>query len=200
MTRKKRRHLTVVVFIFGMIFFVVTFLRYVPPTLFRTVAKTLRAPPAPPEETFRQYVLSPIPESVINIKADPASIFFGYTYTFRFSISRDDLALLINSRPFVRVWDVKYENGCLSWYWDRDGPLGMGRYGSTMICYQSTRKPGWFRPGLWDNPEAYAFWKEGDLVNIEGFDEDSSGPVEIRVLLYNENEGQAYFVMESSEH
>jgi len=81
-------------------------------------------------------------------------------------------------------------------------PLDIPKYGYSMICYGSsifTREPGWFRPGLWDNPEAYAFWKEGDLVNIQTFGKDISGPVKIRVLLYNEKEGEAYFVVTSWE-
>ncbi len=148
---------------------------------------------------FRRYVLNPIPESVTNIRADQPKNIGGYRYTFRFNINRDDLALLINSRPFVRVWNVKYENGRLSWAWDRDGPFGTGRYNSGMPCYDYTREPGWFRPGLWDNTEAYAFCKEGDLVNIEIFGKDSNGPTDIRVLLYNEDEAEAYFVVQYSE-
>lgn len=200
MTRKKRRHLTVVVFIFGMIFFVVTFLRYVPPTLFRTVAKTLRAPPAPPEKIFTGYVLNPIPESVTNIKADKPSNFGGYKYTFRFNISREDLSLLINSQPFIRVWNVKYEHGNLSWRWDRDEPSGIVRYGSSMNCYDSKGEPRWFRPDMWDDPEAYAFDKVGNLINTQIFEQDghhSDGRVTTQVLLYNEKEGEAYFIVSS---
>jgi len=159
----------------------------------------LKPPKTPPSEVFRRYVLAPIPESVTNIRADQPKNFGGYRYTFRFNINRDDLALLTNSRPFVRVWNVKYENGHLSWYWERDGPFGIPNYGSSMPCYGSKREPGWFRPGLWDEHEAYAFVKEGNLVNIEIFGKDSSGPVNIRVLLYNENEAEAYFVVQYSE-
>ncbi len=163
------------------------------------ILKPLKTPQTPPSEVFRQYVLDPIPESVTNIRADQPRNFRGYRYTFRFNINRDDLGLLINSRPFVRVWNVKYRDGSLDWAWDRDGPFGTGRYNSGMSCYDYTREPSWFRPGLWDNPEAYAFWKKGDLVNTERFAKKSSGPTEIRVLLYNENEGEAYFVVTSWE-
>ena len=93
----------------------------------------------------------------------------------------------------------KYGN--LSWYWERgDSNYGIPKYGSSIICYGSsifTREPGWFRPGLWDNPEAYAFRKEGDLMNIQTFGKDTSGPVENRALLYNEKEGEAYLVVSS---
>ncbi len=163
------------------------------------ILKPPKTPQTPPSEVFRQYVLGPIPESVTNIRADQPKNFGGYRYTFRFNINRDDLGLLINSRPFVRVWNVKYRDDSLDWAWDRDGPFGTGRYNSGMPCYDYTREPGWFRPGLWDNPEAYAFWKEGDLVNIEIFGKKSNGPTDIRVLLYNEDEAEAYFVVQYSE-
>lgn len=153
---------------------------------------------------FRGYVYGSIPESVTNIRADKPKKIQGYRYTFRFNINREDLGILINSRPFMRVWNVKYEkygDGTLSWNWDcGDGNYGIPKYESTMICYKYTREPGWFRPGLWDNPEAYAFSKEGDLVNIKTFGKHSSGPVEIRVLLYNENEAEAYYVVEFFEN
>lgn len=160
-------------------------------------------------QTFRQYVLNPIPKSVTNINADPASIIFGYTYTFRFNISRDDLALLINSRPFIRVWNVKYEKGCIDWGWDRAGPLEIeiAKHGHSMPLYEydswgGPREPAWFKPGLWDNPEAYGFYKVGNLVNIQALESDwqqSRGRVTIQVLLYNEKQGEAYFVVSSWE-
>ena len=145
-------------------------------------------------ETFRKYVLNPIPKSVTNIKADQPKWIRGYRYTFRFGINRDDLALIINSGPFVKVWKVKYKDGNLSWQWNCDGFLGIGPT-SEMSCYDHTHEPSWFKLGLWDNPETYAFWKEGDLVNVERFEKDSSGPTEIKVLLYNEKEAEAYFIV-----
>ena len=210
MTRMKRRHFAaIVVFIFGMIFFVGTLFKHVPPLLFKIVAKTLGAPQAPPEEMFRQYVLSPIPKSVTNIKADQPSEIFGYDYTFRFNISRDDLALLIDSRPFVGVWNVKYKKGVLEWGWGRTGPIELEspKYGYSLPLYYKSwsgpHEPVWFKPGLWDNPEAYAFYKVGDMVNIQALERDwqnLSGPVTIQVLLYNEKEGQVYFVISSWDH
>jgi hypothetical protein len=195
----KRHHLpAIVLFLFGFLFFIVVSFRYIPPLLFNTLIKV---PPPPPEVLFGRYVLSPIPKSVANIRADQPKNIFGYRYTFRFNVNRDDLGLLINSGPFVRVWNVKYRDGSLDWHWDRDGPFGIGRYGSGITCYKiSARKPSWFKPGLWDEPEAYAFWKKGSLVNIETFRKKSSGPTNIKVLLYNENEAEAYFVVAYSEN
>ena len=144
----------------------------------------LKPPKTPPSELFRRYVLAPIPESVTNIRADQPKNIGGYRYTFRFNIKRDDLTLLINSRPFVRVWNVKYKNGCLFWAWDTWREFSMN--GVTITVYGSSgwrREPRWFRPELWDNPEAYAFEKEVGGQEIT------------KVLLYNEKEGEAYFIV-----
>jgi hypothetical protein len=196
---KRRQYVAIVIFIFGMIFLSVTFIRYVPPTLFRTLIKTLKTPPAPPEKIFTGYVLNPIPESVTNIMADQPKNFGGYRYTFRFNINRGDLALLTDSRPFVRIWDVEYVNGSIYWAWDQPD----GRHGSAIICYDHTKEPGWFKPGLWDNPEAYAFYKVGHLINIQAIKRDDRnlvGRVTTQVLLYNEKEREAYFIISSWEN
>ena len=201
MTRMKRRqYFAIVILIFGMIFLSVTFIRYVPPLLFRTLIKTLKGPQASPEEMFRGYVMSPIPKSVTNIKADQPKDFGGYRYTFHFNINRGDLALLTDSRPFVRIWNVIYKNGDIWWTWDQEGPFGLIMQTDNAICYDHTREPGWFKPGLWDNPEAYAFYKVGNLINTQAFEHNrrSTGNREItQVLLYNEKEGEAYFIVSS---
>ena len=143
---------------------------------------------------FKKYVMSPIPTSVTDIRTDQPKDFGGYRYTFRFSIKRDDVVLLTNSGPFVRVWNVKYQNGDLWWQWSRDGLLGTGPI-TAMACYDHTQEPAWFRPGQWADPEAYAFRKEGDIVNTETFEKHSTGPTHMQILLYNEKEAEAYFVV-----
>ena len=197
--KKLRRFAVVAVFIFGMIFLGVTFFKHVPPLLLRAFIKSLTPPQPSPDELFRGYVLSPIPKSVTNIKADQPKNIGGYRYTFRFNINRGDLAPLTDSRPFVRIWNVKYKNGYLSWRWDNPD----GKYGISIPCYDHTREPSWFKPGLWDNPEAYAFYKVGDLVNTQAFERDGrdlGGRVTTQILLYNEKEGQAYFIVSSHEN
>jgi len=200
MTKKKQRRFAfIAVSICGMIFLGVTFLRSVPPLLFRTFIKSLAPPQPSPDELFRGYVLSPIPKSVTNIKADQPKNIGGYRYTFRFNINRGDLALLTDSSPFVRIWNVQYYKGYLSWSWDNTDD----KYGISIPCYDHTREPIWFKPGLWDNPEAYAFYKIGHLINIQAFEHDgrSLGGREItQVLLYNEKEGEAYFIISSHEN
>jgi len=162
-------------------------------------------------QTFWQYVFGPIPKSVTNIRAHQPGIFYGSTYTLRFNINREDLALIVNSRPFIKVWDVKYKDGALYWGWGRVevGPLvipeelAIPKYGCSMSLYDPGREPKWFRPELWDNPEAYGLYKIGDLVNTEAYEryrEKSSklrGRKIIQVLLYNEKEGEAYFIASS---
>jgi hypothetical protein len=200
MTKKKQRQFAfMAVSICGMIFLGVTFLRYVPSLLFRNFIQTLTPPQPPPGELFRGYVLSPIPTSVTNIKADQPKNIGGYRYTFRFNINRGDLAPLTDSRPFVRIWNVKYKNGYLSWRWDNPD----GKYGISIPCYDHTREPSWFKPGLWDNPEAYAFYKVGNLINIQAFERDGrnlGGRVTTQLLLYNDKEGEAYFIISSHEN
>jgi len=150
--------------------------------------KELSKPPMPPpSEVFRQHILDPIPESVTNIRADrPKDVLSSYRYTLRFNINRADLALLIDSLSLVRVWNVEYRDGDLFWAWDTW--RGLSTNGVTIIVYDSRswrRKPKWFRPELWDNPEAYAFKEKiGDRMYIQ-------------VLLYNEKEGEAYFIVSS---
>ena len=211
MTKKKqqRQFAFVAVSIFGMIFLAVTFLRYVPPVLFRTFIKSLTPPQPPPDKLFSGYVLSPIPTSVTNIKADQPSKFFGSIYTFRFYIRRDDLALLLDSRPFIEIWNVKYKNGILGWDWSNTDPteLNIPTHGYSLSLYGNNRdspcEPKWFKPELWDNPEAYAYYKVGYLVNTQVFehnDRDLDGRETIQILLYNEKEGEAYFIVSIHEN
>jgi hypothetical protein len=154
---------------------------------------TQKPPPMPPPaEIFRQHILDPIPESVTNIKADRPSEIWGYRYTLRFNINRADVDELIYSNSLVRVWNVKHRDGRLSWDWEtwHGLPTEGGHYYMkgefTMIVYDSRslrRKPKWFRPELWENPEAYAF------------KEKIGGRMYTQVLLYNEKEGEAYFIV-----
>jgi hypothetical protein len=141
-----------------------------------------------------------MPMSVTNLKVDQVDEIGGYKYVFRFDINKADIALLIDSRSFVRVWNVKYRNGFLEWGWDRDGPLGISKVGHSITIYApENSRPDWFKLEFWINPETYAFYKLGDLVNIEAFNRDkiSDGRVITDVMLYNEKEGEAYFIASS---
>jgi hypothetical protein len=157
-----------------------------------------KPPPMPsPSELFTQHLLDPIPESVANIKADRPSAMWGYTYTLRFNINRADLNVLIDSQPFQKVWSAKYDHdhGWLFWGWDRPGPLGMpkrlrmSKLSTYLPVYRPgrRRKPAWFRPELWDDPEAYALQRKEADTEI------------IKVLLYNDTEGEAYFIVDTAK-
>ena len=160
---------------------------------------TNRPPPMPPQaEIFTKYILDPIPKSVTNIKADRPRLFLGYTYTLRFNINRADLALITESRPFQRVWDVTHGNGRLDWNWDPPGSTYTR--GISIIVYHpkgGRREPKWFTPNLWDNPETYVFHKEGDHVNTQtiGYDKKANEQEDTLVLLYNEKDQEAYFII-----
>jgi hypothetical protein len=132
---------------------------------------------------FTRYVLSPIPKSVTNIRADQPKRLWGYRYTFRFNIAREDVAKIVDSRPFKQIWNVKYkDNGDLYWEWDPS------RQREIIVYHPQSdhARPEWFTPGLWDNPEAYAF-----VTTREHDHEDT------QVLLYNEKDGEAYFIVDS---
>ncbi len=139
------------------------------------VSKLLKTPPS---ELFSKYVLEPIPESVRKIKVDRPKKIWGYLYTFRFNINRQDLALIINSQPFTKVFNVKYREGRLVWNCDLTNSISIPVYADRPLQFE----PLWFRLKWWKNSEAYAFVKEED------------GREDIRVLIYNEKKKQAYFI------
>ena len=147
---------------------------------------------ARPPEIFKKYILDPIPASVTNIKADQPKNILGYTYTLRFNINRADATKLIYSRPFVRVWNVKYQKGRLHWDWSR-GRFSMG---ISMMVY-GWREPPWFKPKLEDNSEAYAFYKVGDRINVQAqmYDRKRGDQVDFQILIYNEKQGEAHFIV-----
>lgn len=165
--------------------------------LLKTVMTARARAKIEPARVFAHYVLDPIPESVTNIKADQPMKFGGFRYTLRFNISREDLDLIVDSFPFQRVWNIEYGNGYLDWGWETLGDFSTN--GEAIIVYHpdGPREPAWFKPDLWDDPEAYAFVKIGDSVNMETFkyEKKASDHEDIRVLLYNEKESQAYFVV-----
>jgi len=151
-------------------------------------------------EAFRIYVVKPIPKSVKNIRADQPKNFGGYRYTFRFDIDREDLNLITDTVSFEKVWNIEYKDGRLRWGWGRPGGLlNLSKAYSGMPCYDHTREPAWFKLGKVKNPEAYAYWREGYLINTEMFGKKSQGSTEIRVLIYDKDESEAYYVVHYNE-
>lgn len=142
----------------------------------------------PSPELFRRYVSDPIPASVMNIRSDRDLPVYRYAYTFRFNINESDLALLVNSRPFQKISNVKYDSQTgLYWEWDSRRSHTMSVYGPGQgRPWWWQRKPRWFTPDRWDNPQAYAF-------------KDKSQNWSIQVLLYNDKLGQAYFIVHTAQ-
>ena len=112
---------------------------------------------------------------------------WGYRYVFRFNIDREDINKIVSSRPFKQVGNIKYNennNGILYWNWI---PTHNG--GGIIVYHPKSnhRKPKWFQLDLWKDKdiEPYA------LVITQEHDKENS-----QILLYNEKEGEAYFILD----
>ncbi len=127
-------------------------------------------------EIFKRYVLTPIPNSVADIRVDGHS-FWGYWYVLKFDINRSDIDLLVASRPFQNVQNVSYERGSLNWELSPTHRAGVALY-----ARPGRTSPPWFTPQLWAAPEAYVLEQKNAQPNLQ-------------VLLYNETLGQAYFIV-----
>jgi hypothetical protein len=132
----------------------------------------------PPWMVFRKVVLSPIPASVRQIRADHKWWLNQYSYILRFAISPEDVALLVRSGPFEELAFVRYDRG----YFD----YGNTRLSSTSInvyaVYNGEREPEWLDLSKWTQCRVYVAEVEGpDMYNV-------------RLLLYDEGRGEAYFV------
>jgi hypothetical protein len=126
---------------------------------------------------FIRYVRFPIPKSVKNIKADrPKWEISGHKYVMRFKINKDDLKLILDSRPFKEMIDVRYRGSVLSWNLDP-------HHGEMIPLYTSREEPKWFRPDQWKNPKVYRYRER-----------DTSYRLHLQVLIYNEEVGEAYLI------
>jgi len=156
-----------------------------------------------PNEIFTEHILDLIPNSVTNLKADRpqySQVFSkGYIYTLRFNINRADLALIIGSQPFQRVWDVRYDEfGDIHWYWDP--PDSSYKRGGSIIVYHpegGRRKPKWFKTNRWDEFEVYVFVKVGDYVNAQAvtYFKKANEQEITHILIYNEKDQEVYFII-----
>jgi hypothetical protein len=146
---------------------------------------TLRTPPS---ELFTRYVLDPIPASVTKIKYDRDLPVYRYAYTFKFNIDKSDLAQIVNSRPFQRVSNLSYDSQKgLYWEWDSQHSHWLSVYDPRQKrAFWWQRKPRWFTPDRWDEPQAYALVDRGKNWSTQ-------------VLLYNAELGQAYFIVHTAE-
>ncbi len=123
-----------------------------------------------PLQSFKYFIVDPIPKSVKNIKVDQSYDFGGYV--FRFNISEKDINIIVNSIALKRVSYLGYENGRLS--------ITYEQHISEALVYQpehGINEPVWFTPQKWSKCDAYALC--GDDFN--------------KILLYNKDKGEAYF-------
>jgi len=140
--------------------------------------------PAQPSDLFERYVLSPIPDSVTEIKANQTQAVLGYGFTFRFKISKEDLNLIVNSRLYKRATRMEYKDGIIMCNWDPTfGDMTSGL--TTYVYPPSLHKPAWFELETWDNPEAYAIYEVKEYQR------------NMWILAYNEDAGEAYFIVSS---
>jgi len=131
-----------------------------------------------PLNMFRETVLDPVPASVRQIRGDLNRSAGEYTCVLRFKVSPDDLALLVHSGPFDEIAFVEYDRGSLTY--------GNMEFATTSVqlyrVYEGQSEPGWFDLRRWTRFRAYIVEEEqSDLYNV-------------RLLLYHEGRGEAYFV------
>ncbi len=127
---------------------------------------------------FRKVVLNHIPASVRNIKSSQDLWFGEHKYVLRFHISKEDLSLILKSRRFKKISYVKYNDGLLD-YGEVQNILNSFFLYDT---YRGKSTPRWFRLGEWKNFKAYV------EERIE------SGFESVHILLYNEGQGESYFI------
>jgi hypothetical protein len=145
-----------------------------------------------PSNLFRKAVLDPIPPSVRGIRA---SGFFSseadHTYVLRFSIGPADVPLILASDEFKEVDDATFGEGILS-YRVNPPSLGSERASSTgndegaslflFNRWPTLFRPRWFQFDKWRTFKAYAFTRRDSIT------------VHRRLLLYNADSGEAYFI------
>jgi hypothetical protein len=111
-------------------------------------ARMKGAPSGPPPALFRQFVLDPIPESVTDLKADRTQALFGYGYAFHFRVNREDIGVILESRPFKRVAKIECtRESSLAWRWE---PSSGGGGVILPVYAPGQRRPRWFKPYTWE--------------------------------------------------
>jgi hypothetical protein len=160
--------------------------------LYATAARRVEQTPT---ALFQQYVLKPIPLSVADIRVDQPRSFQGYTYVFRFRISKADLSLILGSRPLECAPGMRVGPGGrhLTWQWGpRDSHSGGG-----LLWSPYGDGPGAPGPPSW-------YWDLRHWVNFEAYALEymkkrpgmTSAKI-MEVLIYSEALGEAYFFTES---
>jgi len=146
--------------------------------LLLTISIAILMRPPSPSQAFREFVCDPIPKSVKEIKVDRPFKLLGHRYILHFLIDEADLFPILNSKPFREVQHIEYtENGGLWW---GDHPMG-NRHGLSLYSLRSGEtEPEWFNLEQWDSPKVYVL-EEEDVIRM-------------RLLIYNKELGEAYFI------
>ncbi len=157
-----------------------------------------RSPDAWESRIFRKYVIKPIPKSVVDIKVEklsPGGRFgSGRNYAMHFKISKDDVALILNSRAFEEFEWIFYRQGT---HWDklwwgnmsphgrdpRENPLSGTNIHQMIVNWGSQKPPEWFRPNDWKSPKVYSISEKWGR----------SRRYRTNVLIFNEDLAEAYF-------
>jgi len=165
-----------------------------------------RSPDALGSQIFRKYIIKPVPKSVTDIKVDklsPGGLFgSGRSYVMHFKISKDDVALIVNSRAFEEFELITYQKGTrwgnLRWgnrsshRLDSQRNLYLGKTSQSMIVYKDydQRPPEWFRPNDWNSPKVYSISEKWGR----------SRRYRTNVLIFNEDLEEAYFFEDVPGH
>ncbi|MBP7050711.1 MAG: hypothetical protein KBE65_06835 [Phycisphaerae bacterium] len=115
------------------------------------------------QSLFRAALVSPIPESVTDIRVDRVGGFFVdsvvnpscHTYIMRFNISVKDFSRVLAASAFSTLGWVEYESGSLHFGMTRNVGGSIELYGTRW-----NREPGWFDLGQWKGYEAYIMEQE----------------------------------------
>ena len=134
---------------------------------------------------FEQLVISPIPESVRNIEVDQRYSLWRRvqssgelsTYLLKFDISRGDVEKIIAFASLTEWPSVEYTFGGV-YYRLPNGEK------TDIHLYWSRERPQWFDLPEWKSFKAYYAGDEGGTKSW----------CRVRLLLYNEQLGRAYFV------
>jgi hypothetical protein len=156
-----------------------------------------------PRILFRKAVLYHIPASVKSIKGCGLSgLNERHKYILRFNISESDIQLILNSDQFQEIGYVKYSNNGILHYgedrfkesttitYDNDGNIistdhrasDIGSSFHLFLGWYEWFPPKWFELDKWNTFKAY-------VVEINRNDY-----YKVRLLLYNPDIGQAYFI------
>lgn len=128
---------------------------------------------------FTKVVGSRIPQSVHAIKTDRWRALGRQTYVLRFDITEEDLLTIARTGHFTKLGYIDVES--------YDGGICYGMTfsrGNVLILYgTSRRQPPWFDLDEWEDVVAYVVERELEESRYT-----------VRLLLYSERRGAAYFI------